>query len=376
MKKRFMAFMGNEASKEEIKREEAEKKINALKEQVEIARDREHSFIRTLADQLENIYFDAKGLATDAQDPSWKETITKYIEDAVKITAMMVAAGGMGVVANFLTGKRLTDAQAATSFAIPAVLCALWKVNKEHELIAKARGFLALVEDVKHDPMKIKHRWTEIAEHLCRRFQPAIAKLPASESGGEQLAKFFCTAIVRDFPSKRQMVLDQKLSAAAVIQLAVDLAIPFDSNDPLYSNWFTHKRLENIDREDWTVPGLLLRSPILDLSENQYYVRDGKLGKENRADKYPPQKIYSRPSQRYIKASAEEVKAIRIKFNPLGEQLASAEKTLGISKESLHPVSSNDHSFFAEARRLEEEIYNRDKVFDSVRAKPFLFGLL
>ncbi len=227
MKEMFKAFIGDEAAKAKIKKEKSEKKIIKLKQQIETAHDREVSFVHALADQLENIYFDAKSLTADAQNQSWSETIKQYIDDAVKVTAIMVAAGGMGVVANFLTGKRITDAKAATSFAIPAVLCALWKVKHEHELITKAKGFLTLVEDVKNDPTKIKKRWTEIAEHLCRRFQRAIAKLPASELGGEQLAKFFCTAIVRDFPSKRLMILEQKLSDIAVIQVAIDLAIPF-----------------------------------------------------------------------------------------------------------------------------------------------------
>jgi hypothetical protein len=270
---------------------------------------------------LLSIYDNARDLVPDAQDPAWTDNVKQYIEDAVKIAKYAAVAGGMGALAGQLVGRKDLSSKIAVGVAVPAVLCALWQAHNEEQARNRARKFLALVEDIKDDRKKIEKRMEDIARSLAYRFEYAVQKLPASEDGVEELASFFSTAIARDILAESKRILESKMSPNEIVQLATQVAVPQNSDDPIYSNWFQNKPLKNVDKNYWTVPGLLLRSPIYVVPLDKYYVRDSKLTVDNRADKYPSQKVYQQLA-RYVEADGESLAAIKAMNNlPVEEKL-------------------------------------------------------
>jgi hypothetical protein len=83
--------------------------------------------------------------------------------------------------------------------------------------------------------------------------------------------------------------------------IAVDCAIPLDSNNPLYKSWFRNKQLKTIHNTTWTIPGILLRSPAL--YDSTIYIPGMKIarGEDPRLEKYPIQCCDTRPMH-YIPA--------------------------------------------------------------------------
>lgn len=78
----------------------------------------------------------------------------------------------------------------------------------------------------------------------------------------------------------------------------------------MYSGWFTSKTLQNTKGENWSLPDLLLSSPVVVKGNpDEYFVRDGgKCSAETL--KYPLQLEEKRPL-RYVKARGEEIFSIK-----------------------------------------------------------------
>lgn len=288
---------------------------------LETMQAREYDFVEALAQQLIITYRHCKEIGRDSLDKSLSDKIADGIKDALKITGAVATAGGLGFVASKAAGKGDQSTTAAAVFGTLGGLLALWGVEGEHKAVDNAKGFLALVEDIKDNDEQIKERMYAIANALCHRFQLGIQNLCSSAEGTEKLAFFFAEAIAKQTPfvPQRLDLKNKKLAPHEIVELVVNAAIIKDRKDSLYKKWFINKTLETDSKVEnpWTISGLLLRSPAFDLHRKLFYVRDGKdpawyrikVKSPDRSDKYPLQVVSARPA-RYISAQTESMENI------------------------------------------------------------------
>lgn len=125
-------------------------------------------------------------------------------------------------------------------------------------------------------------------------------------------------SVTSDFKKQDKAPLLNVPDAEFRIATAVKYAIP-KRGDDLYENFWRKIQLRTADERNdkgWTIRGLLLGSPLRALGQENgsydYYVRDGKIGKVNRADKYPHQILKDSKNipEYYLKTTGNQMIAI------------------------------------------------------------------
>lgn len=257
-------------------------------------------FQKHLVGYLESAYETSKKLADDAAKASWTDTVLQVAKDIAKLTSGTALASGTAYTVACLLGKKKEAADVAAGTGLGAGLLLLWGIGKEHlnskQAIEHAQSFLAIAQDLQGDKQLIRERFQAVAYQLFQRFKWAVYCLHNGNEGTKELALFFATAIIRDFTLKRV-----KCSAEQIVGKIINHCAVPPEKDAIYKGTWgrIHLRTKHgaikKKNQNWTIEGILLRSPIYNTYNNKYYVRDGKLGKENRADKYPVQIVNYRP---------------------------------------------------------------------------------
>lgn len=366
------------------------KKLKELQEQIkkriELEKHKKEDFEEKLYERLKQAYLGCKKLSDDSQKPNWSEIIQGFLKDSAELTLKAAAAGGAAYVAGSMIGGKKSGATAGTGAAVGAALLTLWQINNQHTAIERAKGFLAMVEDVKNNGDWVDSRLKKIAISLSVRFEPAIANLSLSDDGIGRLATFLAVAIIRDFPISIKG--EGKLRTERdIIDAVSKTAVPPNGEDPIYKGTFGNLKLSKDDNQSsWTIPGLLLRSPIWNTFDDQCYIRSGK---DDKSSKYPVQIFNQRPMY-YMVAPTDIVNRIKAsrrspilsslenEFHQL-DKLALGSKSKNIPKNSdpkviqderqqllkrMNEVNSNYHKQLASVdsevnRKVSSELYRQ-----------------
>ena len=255
---------------------------------------------------------------------SEKKTVGDIVKgvatDAAKVAAAAAAGGGIGYLACCLAGEKKKAAGPALVSGICAALITSWGILKEEDARERAINNAKIVvstinyfcEDDKK-AIETKQIINDIAELLCRRFEYAIgclasnAKENENELGIHGLATFFVSAIFTKMPMLTTGEIERAKLDKKIKKLIAGCAVPNEGDGSYkYEYGFLKwdKKLANESEREWTLAGLLLRSPIYNEFNKQYYVRD-VLGKkirkktDNKSKKYPLQIINGSDNIKY-----------------------------------------------------------------------------
>ena len=140
-------LLTDEREKIRKKIEFQKKTLGSLQQKQREAWSAERDFERLVTIKLMEIHNSLKKLTSNAQDPTWAESVKRHVTDVTRTVTATTVGYGVGLLASALMSKKEKATEGGIAIAIPTALLMLWKIKNEHEAIEKAKGFLALVHE-------------------------------------------------------------------------------------------------------------------------------------------------------------------------------------------------------------------------------------
>ena len=241
----------------------------------------EELFINVFIEAMKNGYQDAKQYLDDHKySYYWSYVQSIFVTGAVGAAVYTVSEGAGQRAQLCLTG----------CISTVTMLLSLWKGSSDRKKYNDAWMFYHNLCSLGSDTLA-EDSIIDCATELCFRFQEAIRyKLSNANNGGIRvLARFFAMAI--------SLKLTQRKNTDKLSDYMLEAATP-DMDSNLYRQGLslrnTRLRVRDgvADGEDWTIKGLIHRSPALD-AHGRFYVPENfnkvSGGRYNGLPKYPKQ---------------------------------------------------------------------------------------